>query len=551
MPTRRRRIGVLLSLTALGGACSFAPAPESPAAVERLPDAYAEAGAGAAPDSGSYSPTRWWEGYGDATLDRLIDTVLAANLDLVEAMARVEETRALAGVATADLLPTIDANTSAGRTSNPNNAGFGRQIFELLRGAAGDSTDAPPPDSVPPTEGPPDRFDNTDYSASLSLSYELDFWGRARNDREAAIRDLQATDADLQAAVLGVLAEAITAYFDVTDLQRRVDVTSDIVSVLREREALTETRYDRGLVGSFELYQIRQDLRNTEASLPQLEALLQDARGRLAVLTGRFPSELAPLLEEADLPDDGSAEMPAALPSDLLWQRPDVRAEGLRLEAARYRVGARKAELLPRLSLTGTIGLQSFEADGLFDISQWFSNLTAGLVAPLFQGGRLRANVRAQQARWAQQSAAYGRTVLNAVAEVETALARHRLEQERLDLLRAQLTEASSSVDLQSRRYASGVAGYSDYLDALRTRLTVETTLASASRDYAIARLGVHRALGGSWVEGTAMPPGAEGEAELDAAASLGESDGSRDAGPSRDTPSPRDTDSSGDTSRR
>ncbi|NNF39671.1 MAG: TolC family protein [Gemmatimonadetes bacterium] len=499
MPFRPTRLLVLSgALWALGG-CSFAPAPAAPEPLERLPEAFAEA-----ESPGAYTPLRWWEGYGDPTLDRLIDTVLAANLDLVEAMSRVEESRALAGIATADLLPSLNGSASAGRSSNPNNAGFGRQIAALLGGASGDSTGAMPDSAA---AAPPDRFESTDYSASLALSYELDFWGRARNDREAALRDLQASESDLQSAVLGVLAETITAYFDLSDLRQRIEVSREIVDVLRERAALTQTRYDRGLVGSFELYQIRQDLRNTEAALPQIEALLHDARGRLAVLAGRYPTELAPLLAETRLPSDPFADLPSSIPADLLWQRPDVRAAGLRLESARFRVGARRAELLPRLSLTGTLGLQSAEADGLFDLSQWFSNLTTGLTAPLFQGGRLRANVRAQEARWVQQSAAYGRTVLTAVAEVEAALARHRLERERFAFLTSQLDEASASVDLQSRRYSSGVAGYADYLDALRTRLTVQSTLSAASRDYALSRLGVHRALGGSWLDGAAVPP--------------------------------------------
>ncbi|NNF37930.1 MAG: efflux transporter outer membrane subunit [Gemmatimonadetes bacterium] len=496
----RRIAPAILSALAVG-ACSFAPAPEAPVAVERMPDAWGHG------DSAAYAPDSWWTAWQDPTLDRLVDTVLIANLDLAEAVARVEEARALAGIATADLLPSVNATADATRSDNPNNAGFGRQIFELLGGAGGDST-APLPDSVAPA-APPSRFQNTTYSAGATLSYELDFWGRARNDRAAALRDLEASEADLQTALLGVLAETITAYFDVADLRRRVELTTEVVEVLRERARSTETRYDRGLVGSFELYQIRQDLQVTEAGLPQLRAALQDAVGRLAVLAGRYPGEVADLAAAARLPDRTLAPVPAALPAELLWQRPDVRASGLRLESARLRVGARRAELLPSLNLTGTLGLQSAEAEGLFDLSQWFSNLTAGLTAPLFQGGRLRANVRAQEARWAAQSAAYGRVVLTAVAEVEGALARQREEAERFVFLSAQLDEAQASVDLQTRRFESGVAGYPDYLDAVRNRLTVQNTLAAAARDYALARLGVHRALGGSWIDDPSSESGA------------------------------------------
>lgn len=478
-------------------ACSLAPSPETPAPVERLPAEYS-ALEGEPTPAESWSPVRWWSSYGDPELDRLVDVVLEANLDLAEAIARVEEVRALAGIATADLLPALGGSADVTNSSNPTNTGFGRQIGELLGGGAGDSAAAPGDTLRPPG---PDRFSNTTWSTALNLSYEVDFWGRARNDRAAAIRDLRASEADLQSALLGVLSGAITSYYEVADLQTRVALTEEIVGVLEERVEQTATRYDRGLVGSFELYQVRQDLQNTAAGLPQLRTALQDARGRLAVLAGRYPGELAPVLGDPSLPTGALPDIPAALPADLLWQRPDVRSAGLRMEAARLRVGARRAELLPRLSLSGTLGIQGNEASELTDLSQWFRNLTAGLTAPLFQGGRLRASLGAQEARWDQQRAAYGRTVLTAVSEVETALARVRQEGDRFAFLRGQLEEAEASVDLQSRRYASGVAGYADYLDALRNRLTVQTILATAARDYALARLGVHRALGGTWIQ--------------------------------------------------
>jgi outer membrane protein TolC len=164
-------------------------------------------------------------------------------------------------------------------------------------------------------------------------------------------------------------------------------------------------------------------------------------------------------------------------------------------------VGARKAELLPSITLTGTLGLQSSSADGLFDLSQWFSTLTAGLAQPLFQGGRLRANLAAAEARYAQQLATHRQIVLTAVGEVEAALLRHREELERYQTLSDQLAEAQASVDLQEERYRSGIGAYTDYLDALRVLLTTQSSLSASARDVALARLTLHRALGGAWAE--------------------------------------------------
>ena len=191
----------------------------------------------------------------------------------------------------------------------------------------------------------------------------------------------------------------------------------------------------------------------------------------------------------------------AGVPADLLLQRPDVRAAGERLEAARFSIGARRAELLPSLSFSGTIGLQAAEVDGLFNVDQWFRNLIGNLTAPIFQGGRIRSNIALAHANFSQAAAAYGRTVVTAVHEVEGALAALDNEGRRHEFLQSQREEAMASVALQSERYASGVAGYTDYLDALRALLNVESTLAGARRDLALARLSVHRALGGEWTE--------------------------------------------------
>jgi outer membrane protein TolC len=157
--------------------------------------------------------------------------------------------------------------------------------------------------------------------------------------------------------------------------------------------------------------------------------------------------------------------------------------------------------MLPQITLSGTLGLQSATSEGLFDLSQWFSNLAVGLTQPLFQGGRLRANLDVAEARYAQELAVYGQVVLTAVGEAETALLRYREEQTRFQVLSEQLNQAESSVSLQAQRYRSGVGAYTDYLDALRILLTTQATLSGSARDVALSRLGVHRALGGGWAD--------------------------------------------------
>ena len=483
----RSRRGAALALLAVAG-CSFAPDPEIPQPVADLPETFLESEA-----IGVYAPIEWWRDFEDPTLDALIDSALVSNLDLVEAVARVEQARAQSGIAWADLVPQVQLGADASRTSQPANTGIGG----ALGGLGGDSVQA----------GPRlDRFNFTTYSASLGFSWELDFWGRARNDRRAAAADLMASRADLHAARLGVLSETISTYFQIVDLRERVELTRETVDVLGERETLTDTRYDRGLVSSLEMYQVRLDRRTVQASLPQIQTQLNDAEGRMAVLLGRFAGRIDGLLGTDLDPTPSLGPIDTGIPADLLLQRPDVRAAAERLEAARFRVGARKAQLLPTLSLSGSVGQQSGGFLGLFNAGQWFTNLLAGVTAPIFQGGRLRNNVKAAEAQYVEFAAAFGRTVLTAVYEVETSLTRYSAERDRYAFLTSQLEEAQASADLQAQRYAAGVAGYTDYLDALRTLLGVQSTLSSAGTELGLARLAVHRGLGGGWTEEAPEP---------------------------------------------
>jgi len=489
----------------------MAPEPTAPTPVAQLPERYR-----AAEVSGERDTLRWWGSFSDPVLDAVVDSALARNFDLAEAVARVEEARALAGAAGAGRYPSVDATANASESRSPSNSGFGDQLEQLLGELSGSPNDSTPPDDPGGGEGDEGgegetrRIVSTTFSTNLNVSYEVDFWGRIGADAAAATRDLLASEADLRTARLQVIAETISAYFQLVDLRRRVDLVAETVEVLAERERLTEDRYDRGLVTSFELYQVRQDLRNTQASLPQLERQLAATESRLAVLVGRYSPELDAILADSLAPTLVTDPVPVGMPSDLLAQRPDVQAAAQRYEAARLRVGARRAELFPRLTLSASIGLQSSEIDNAFDLDQWASNLVAGLTAPIFQGGRLRANVSAAEARYARQAAVFARAVLGSVEEVETALSAYREERRRYDFLDAQLAEAGASVDLLASRYAAGVAGYADYLDAVRTQLNVQSTLSAAGQAVALSLLDVHRALGGGWVDPVAAADATE-----------------------------------------
>ena len=454
--------------------------------------------------AGAHEPLEWWRAFADPALDEVVEAVLAANFDLAEAVARVQQARVRARLADAAVLPVVRAGAGVDSFDVPVDAGIGAQLRELgLEDALGDLAG----------EGftLPDRLGLTTYALRADFAYELDLWDRAAHAARAACAALLASESDVQAARIGILAETITAYFDVVDARRQIAIAERAVGVLEEREQLAETRYDRGLSDSLDLYQVRQDLRNTQAGQPQLRSRLAAAEGRLAVLLGGYRQDVDALLPAAFAPSAAPAPAPVGVPSDLLRQRPDVRAARRRLEAAGHDIEARRAALLPRRSLSGTIGLQTTDVAGLFDVRQWFGNLLSNLFAPVFDGDRLASQVALSEARFNELAAAYGRTVVTAVNEVEAALAALRHEGRRHALLEGWRREAQETLAIRSDRYATGLGGYADYLDASRTLLDIESAIAASERNLALARLAVHRALGGAWTAGDAVagePPG-------------------------------------------
>jgi multidrug efflux system outer membrane protein len=461
------------------------PAPE---AEQDLPDRY-EAAAGdttlpaAATDTARYDATRWWTAYDDPALTALVDTALAANLDLSVARARLDELAAQFRIARAPLFPSVTANAQGSYQNQPANTGIGGAIG----GGQG-----------------PDRFEFTDYQATLGVSYELDFWGRVRSQRKAALNQYFATAADLQTARLSVISQTISTYAQIASLQRQVRLGQRTIDLLEQRVAVTEDRYSRGLLPSFQLYTVRQSLQSARAEQPDLERRLYEAQTRLATLLGRFAGAQRALLPDSVTAPLAPTSVPAGLPSDLLMQRPDVRAAARRLEAARQQIGAARANLLPSVSLTGTGGTQSSELADLVDPGQAFANFVGQLTAPLFRGGELRANLDAAEARYRQQTASYEQTVLTAFQEVKAALVAYNEQRRRLQEVQQQVETAEDAFETQRDRYERGIGDVLSLLDAERTLVQARTRLAGVRQAVLNARLALHRALGGSW---TAAPP--------------------------------------------
>ncbi len=428
----------------------------------------------------------WWHGFGDPHLNQLVDSVIVRNLDLRVAVARVEELQNRFRIARAGQYPSVDLAGRREQVNTPSNTGIGGQLRERI--------------NVPGGPEFPERFEYTTYSASLGFAYELDFWGRARGLKRAALQELLATQSDARTVLLGVIGETIAVYFEIAAHQRMRALVQERIDVLAQRAAIVSDRYTRGLAPSSEYYAAEQELEVARAELPGLESQLESARGRLALLLGQYQVSTDTILVPEQAFSYALEEIPAGLPSDLLKDRPDVVAVFQRLEAARERIGVARAARFPSFALTGAAGTQSSILSEIVQAGQNFWLLGAGLTAPIFKAGTIRANVRAAWAQYSQAAAQYEKTVLVALRDVEGALVDYGNLGRQHNSLDAARTLALENVRSQESRYLHGVGSYLAVLGAQLNLLQTERALVASRRALAEARLAVHRSLGGAWI---------------------------------------------------
>ncbi len=481
---------IAASLTGLlVAACSLVPPTPLPEAASDRLENVAATGV-----DGRHQPLEWWKSFADPVLDRVMETALDSSYDLAEAVARVDQARARARIAAAARFPTAQASLGASRFDAPTNAGLGAQLDELGLGS-----------EVTEAFGVtlPDRLDLTTYTLGANFAYEADFWGRHRNAALAAGAEHLASEADFQAAQIGVLAETVATYLEIVDLRCQRRLATEMAAIFEEQASLAAAGYERGLTDVRDVYAAQRSLADAQAELPRMTSRLADAEGRLWILLGGHRAELESLLPDALKPAAPSVPVPTGIPADLLTQRPDVSAARQRVEAARFAVGTHRAALLPSLSLSGSIGLQATESGEWFDPDQWFENLSANLLLPVFQGGRLRGNVALAEAQLAEAGAAFGRSVVTAVSEVEAALTGLESSGRRVTLLSTLLEAAEAEAALLEQRYLAGVVDYGGYLGARQLLVSAESALAGGKRDLGYARLALHRALGGAWTADT------------------------------------------------
>lgn len=434
-----------------------APAPDLPAQWSGAADARALDAAVLA---------EWWRQFDDPLLDALIADALAANRDLATARAQLREARARRGLAGAQLGPTVDASVTGSRSTAEDAAG--NDVTREL------------------------------YSAGFDAAWELDVFGRLRRGAEAAEADVGASAESLRDVQVTLAAEVARNYVELRTAERRLAVTEASVAAREESYALTQWRLQAGLVSELDAAQARTELESARAALPALRGAVSGAQFRLAVLLGRHPGALRErLAPTAAVPLAGAAAA-SGIPADVLRRRPDVRAAERRLAAQTARLGAAEAARYPSFRLSGSIGLEALTFSDLGDGAQTRSLLGA-VTAPIFQSGRITANIAIQDALLEQARLGYEAAVLAALEEVETALIDVANAQARRAQLALAVDAARVAFAIAEQRYATGLADFQSVLDSQRTLLGLEDQLAAGTGELATAQVRLYKALGGGW----------------------------------------------------
>lgn len=474
----RTRPDALRSLSAVTAAfllagCTVGPdyvRPESP----NLHD-YARQLDSAATASSQASPQadpKFWRVFDDPMLDRLIDSALVHNHDLRIAFANYQQASALLRGARYDQFPTITADAQAGSARN--------------------SADQAPGMSRS------DR-DHDQYEGNIGFSWELDLFGRVRRSVESQRAETSATANDFAGMQVAVVSELARTYWQLRGWQSQLRIAQENSANQQRTLELLEARHSAGMATPFDVDRGRTQLETTRSRIPSLQAQVEVATHRIAVLVGEVPRVLADELEVAgELPTPPKGFVVAA-PSDLLRRRPDVASAERRLAAATARVGVATADLFPRFTLGGMLGTQAFRAGALFERDSETRLLSLGVDGSFLNVGRVRARIAAANATTAADLATYERTVLTAIEETENALVGvNRTEQESSHLQQAAEAGVRAS-DMARLRFDQGSIDVLELLEAENARLLAQDAYIQSRARSTLATVALYKAMAGGW----------------------------------------------------
>lgn len=456
MPTLANPIA-LVSAAFLLGSCVLGPQPGSPDYT--TPDSVR---GDSGPHGASFGDRAWRQVFTDATLKSLIETALKNNPDMVAATYRIEEARALAGVARADWFPTLDGAADAVARGT---------------GKGGDHSDS--------------------YSVSGFLSWEIDLWGGIRRSNEAArARELQAQH-QRDAVQTSLVAAVAGAYIELKSLDERLEISKRTAESRQKSLDLVLERRNGGVSSDLEVGQAEALLGQARTAIPVTEQAIAAKENEIRSLLGEFPGSVARGGSLDSL--ESRLRIKAGLPSELLQRRPDIAAADQAFQAATAEIGVAQALRLPRLALTGSGGWASTDLDQLLERKSGVYSIGPDLAGPIFDAGRGKSRVMAAQARAKQALADHDRAAKQAFREAADAINAH-MKTGQIVTEQSRLVESERKVaTVANERFLGGASSYLEVLDAERNLFDSELQLADARRDRLLSVVQAYRALGGGW----------------------------------------------------
>jgi multidrug efflux system outer membrane protein len=415
---------------------------------------------------------RWWTLFDDQTLVALVEQAVQCNLDLKQTEARIRQARAARGIVAAGIGPTVDATGA----------------YQHSRTAGG-------------ANGKSGGVISDQYQAGFDAGWELDIFGGVRRAIEAADADLQAAQETRRDVLVTLTAEVARNYIDLRAFQERMAIARQNLKTQKHSAALTRLRFQGGFVGALDVANADAQVATTTAQIPLLEASARQTIYSLSVLLGRDPGALVRELSPVAAIPLASPSIPLGVPSDLLRRRPDIRRAEAEIHAATARIGVATADLFPRFTISGSVGLRASDFSSWLDWGSRIWSFGPSASWNLFETGRTRSNIEQQQALQDQALITYQQTVLTALQEVENALIASTKEEEHRRALREAVGANRKAVDLATALYTQGHTDFLSVLDAQRSLYASEDALIQSTGNVSTELVAIFKALGGGWNE--------------------------------------------------
>ncbi len=406
----------------------------------------------------------WWKtAFSDPVLDRLVETALQQNLTLRSAGLRVLQARQLLAIAIGNQYPQQQQATGAASKQRQEGSTF------------------------------------EDYSLGLNLTWEADFWGRFSRQVESSSAQLDASIADYDGALVSLVSQVAQNYILIRTTQARLEVARKSIQLQAESLRVSTAKYEAGEVSELDADQAETLLNNTKATVPALETSLQQFKNALAILLGKPPHDMNYLLGEQGAIPTAPAEIALGMPQDLIRQRPDIRSAERGLAAQSEQIGIAETDLYPAFAIGGSIGTNAMDTGDLFNNDSKTWNLFGAFQWNILNYGRLKSNVRFQDALFQQLLVDYQDTVIQAQGDVENAIVAYLKSHEQLGSYKVAAAASTRSVNVSTAQYQNGMIDFNTVISTLNADADQQDLLASTQGSVATNLVQVYLALGGGW----------------------------------------------------